>query len=64
MTASLLQFQPVITTPGDPTSELLAQLICAQIRDECIKNGSDARVAKVRVWESPNCYAEFEPDGK
>ena len=64
MTACLLQFQPVITTPGDPTSELLAQLIGEQIRDECVKNGSNARVAKVRVWEAPNCYAEYQPEGK
>ncbi len=62
MTFCLLQFQPVVTTPGDPTSELLAQLISEQIRDICVKNGSNARIAKIRVWESPSCYAEYQPE--
>ena len=49
---------PVVITPGEPTSELLASLLCDQLHEECRKRGHDARVTRLRVWESPGCYAE------
>ncbi len=58
MAASIEAFHPVVTTPGDPTSELLAGLIAEMIDAEAARQGRDARVAKIRVWESTTCYAE------
>lgn len=58
MVASIEAFHPVVTTPGDPTSELLAGLIADMINTEAARQGLDARVAKIRVWESTSCYAE------
>ena len=58
MVASIEAFHPVITTPGDPTSELIAALIAGMIDAEAERQGLDARVAKIRVWESTSCYAE------
>ena len=59
MVACLMKFQPVITTPGDPTSELLAAIIRARIDQACTSAGLDATVVKIRVWESPTCFAEI-----
>jgi 6-pyruvoyltetrahydropterin/6-carboxytetrahydropterin synthase len=59
MVACLVQFQPVITTPGDPTSELLAAVIMARIDQACKAAAIDAAVVKIRVWESPTCFAEI-----
>ncbi len=58
MVASIEAFHPVVTTPGDPTSELIAALIADMIDAEAERQGLDARVAKIRVWESTSCYAE------
>jgi 6-pyruvoyltetrahydropterin/6-carboxytetrahydropterin synthase len=58
MAECLSRYQDVVTTPGDPTSELLAQLIAQMINDECAEQGEDASVTKIRVWESTSCYAE------
>ena len=58
MAASIEAFHPVVTTPGDPTSELLAALIAGMIDAEAERQGLDARVVKIRVWESTSCYAE------
>jgi len=58
MAASIEAFHPIVTTPGDPTSELLAGLIAYLIDAEAALQGHDARVAKIRVWESTTCYAE------
>jgi 6-pyruvoyltetrahydropterin/6-carboxytetrahydropterin synthase len=58
MAASIEAFHPIVTTPGDPTSELLAGLIADLIDAEAALQGHDARVAKIRVWESTTCYAE------
>ena len=58
MVASIEAFHPVVTTPGDPTSELLAALIAGMIDAEAERQGLDARVVKIRVWESTSCYAE------
>ncbi|NYT04840.1 MAG: 6-carboxytetrahydropterin synthase [Methanomicrobiales archaeon] len=59
MVACLAQFQEVITTEGDPTSENLARLFADQIKRACTEQGIPARVAKIRVWESTSCYAEY-----
>ena len=58
MVASIEAFHPVVTTPGDPTSELLAGLIADMINTEAAQQGLDARVERIRVWESTSCYAE------
>jgi 6-pyruvoyltetrahydropterin/6-carboxytetrahydropterin synthase len=58
MAACIETFHPVLTTAGDPTSELLAGLIAELIDAEAARRGHDARVAKIRVWESVSCYAE------
>ncbi len=58
MAACLEAFHPVITTPGDPTSERLADTIAEMIDAEATRQGLDARVAKIRIWESTSCYAE------
>ncbi|GLI47314.1 6-carboxytetrahydropterin synthase [Methanoculleus bourgensis] len=58
MAVSIEAFHPVVTTPGDPTSELIAAQIADMINAEAARQGLDARVAKIRVWESTSCYAE------
>jgi 6-pyruvoyltetrahydropterin/6-carboxytetrahydropterin synthase len=60
MVECISQFQEVITTPGDPTSELLAMLIMDMIQGYCQEQGTQAVVSRVRVWESPTCYAEAD----
>ena len=58
MAACIEEFHPVVTTEGDPTSELLAGLVAEMIDAEAARQGHDARVGKIRVWESTTCYAE------
>jgi 6-pyruvoyltetrahydropterin/6-carboxytetrahydropterin synthase len=58
MVECISAFQEVVTTPGDPTSELIAALIAEMIAARCAEDGIDARVTKIRVWESTSCYAE------
>jgi len=53
------KFQHVITTPGDPTSELMAVIIRDEILAYCRSHGIAATVTKIRVWESPNAFAEL-----
>jgi len=60
MVSCIEKFQHVITTPGDPTSELLAVLIRDDLLDHCKMQGIMADVTKIRVWESPHCYAELK----
>lgn len=64
MVASIEAFHPVVTTPGDPTSELLAVIIADMIDSEAAQQGLDARVTRIRVWESTSCYAERTYDRK
>ena len=59
MVPRIEEFHPVITTPGDPTSELIAVLIRDAIEGKYLGNGQDIRVDTIRVWESPTCYAEL-----
>jgi 6-pyruvoyltetrahydropterin/6-carboxytetrahydropterin synthase len=59
LVACIEQFQPVITTPGDPTSELLARILRDMIEEGCRDAGVVAQVERIRVWESETCYAEL-----
>jgi 6-pyruvoyltetrahydropterin/6-carboxytetrahydropterin synthase len=59
MVACIKKFQRVITTPGEPTSELLAALIRDDLTRYCRAHKITATVTKVRVWESPTCFAEI-----
>ncbi|MDI6866871.1 6-carboxytetrahydropterin synthase [Methanoculleus sp.] len=58
MATCIEAFHPVVTTSGDPTSETLATVIADMINADAALQGSDARVVKIRVWESTSCYAE------
>jgi 6-pyruvoyltetrahydropterin/6-carboxytetrahydropterin synthase len=60
MVPCIEKFQHVMTTPGDPTSELLAVVFKDDLNEACKSQGINAKVTKIRVWESPNCYAELE----
>lgn len=64
MVNAIQAFHPVITTPGEPTSELLASLIAESINQECATLGLHARVTRIRVFESPSCYAEVVYEGQ
>ena len=59
MVPRIREFHPVITTPGDPTSELMALLIRDDLHAFCKKQGIKATVSKIRVWESPTAFAEL-----
>jgi 6-pyruvoyltetrahydropterin/6-carboxytetrahydropterin synthase len=58
MVACLEEFQPVVTTEGDPSSEVLAGEIRRLLDRECKDSGARARVTRIRVWESDTCCAE------
>jgi len=62
MVPCIEKFQQVITTPGDPTSELLAFLIRKDIYDHCKAQGINATITKIRVWESPGSFAELSDE--
>ncbi len=64
MATCLSQFQRVITTRGDPSSETIALHIRRMLEDECRLNGTAARIARVRVWESPTCCAEIADESE
>ena len=59
MVPCIRQFQQVITTEGDPTSELLAGLFTEMLDEECRNSGIIAHVVRIRVWESDTCFAEL-----
>jgi 6-pyruvoyltetrahydropterin/6-carboxytetrahydropterin synthase len=59
MVPRIQEFHQVITTPGDPTSELMASLIHDDLRAFCREHGIKATVPKIRVWESPTAFAEL-----
>jgi 6-pyruvoyltetrahydropterin/6-carboxytetrahydropterin synthase len=58
MVACLEKFQPVVTTDGDPSSEVLSGEIRKFLDRECQRGGGGARVVRIRVWESDTCCAE------
>ncbi len=59
MVPRIQEFHKVITTPGDPTSELMADLIRDDLYAFCREHGIKATVPKIRVWESPTAFAEL-----
>ena len=59
MVPRIEEFHPVITTPGEPTSELMAVLIRDDLHAVCRDQGIKATVTKIRVWESPTACAEL-----
>ncbi|MFA4877405.1 MAG: 6-carboxytetrahydropterin synthase [Methanoregula sp.] len=59
MVPRIQEFHPVITTPGEPTSELMAVLIRDDLYAVCRDEGIKATVPKIRVWESPTAFAEL-----
>ena len=59
MVSRIREFNPVITTPGDPTSEMMASLIRNDLNAICQEQGIRATVTKIRVWESPTAFAEL-----
>jgi 6-pyruvoyltetrahydropterin/6-carboxytetrahydropterin synthase len=59
MVSCIEKFQHVITTNGDPTSELLASIIRHELYEVCREQGIRATITKIRVWESPNSFAEL-----
>jgi len=59
MVSRIREFNPVITTPGDPTSEMMAFLIRNDLNAICQEQGIRATVTKIRVWESPTAFAEL-----
>lgn len=61
MVECISQFQEVITTDGDPTSELLAAVMVFELEERCRKSGISAKVVKCRVYESISCFAEWTP---
>jgi len=62
MVKALSPFQLPVLTDGDPTSELLAADIRARLNRSCGEAGANARVTRVRVWESDGCYAEVNAE--
>jgi 6-pyruvoyltetrahydropterin/6-carboxytetrahydropterin synthase len=59
MVSRIREFNPVITTPGDPTSELMASSIRDDLYAYCREQGITAAVTKIRIWESPTAFAEL-----
>ena len=59
MVACIQKYQHVVTTPGDPTSELMASIIRSEIQEYCRAHNIHATVPKIRVWESPTAFAEL-----
>lgn len=60
LAAVLAPFQKPVLTDGDPSSELLAADIRNRINQFCTEHQMNARVKKIRVWESDGCFAEVE----
>ena len=59
LVSCIKEYQQVITTPGEPTSELLAVLIRDELDAYCRAQKISASVIKIRIWESPGCFAEL-----
>jgi 6-pyruvoyltetrahydropterin/6-carboxytetrahydropterin synthase len=64
MVPCIEKFQHVITTSGDPTSELLAAVIRDDLYTVCREQGVKAAITKIRVWESPNSCAELADEDR
>ena len=64
MVGCLTRFQTVITTPGDPSSEMLARRIREMLTAETPLNLPSVQINRIRVWESPTCCAEITNENK
>jgi len=59
MVSCLEKYQSVIKVPGDPTSELLAEYLKNMLENDDEFKRANAKVTKIRVWESPTSCAEI-----
>jgi 6-pyruvoyltetrahydropterin/6-carboxytetrahydropterin synthase len=59
MVPRIEEFHPVITTQGEPTSELMAVLIRDDLSAICRERRIKATVTRIRIWESPTSCAEL-----
>ncbi len=59
MVDCITRFQTVITTPGDPSSEMIASRIRDMLSAESPLRDNHAKLTRIRVWESPTCCAEL-----
>ncbi|MDD1679445.1 MAG: 6-carboxytetrahydropterin synthase [Methanomicrobiales archaeon] len=64
MVDCLTRYQTVITTPGDPSSEMISSRIWDMLCAESPLNTAVARLTRLRVWESPSCCAEITHAGQ
>ena len=64
MVPRIREFHEVITTPGDPTSELLAHLLREALESRYADTGRSIVVDRIRVWESPTGYAELNNEDR
>ena len=48
---------PFYEIPGNPTAEVLAEYLCNTVAPHELK-GTGVEVIHVRVWETPNCWAD------
>lgn len=51
------QGEPLMTMDVNPTAENIAKLICDFATDR------DYPVVEVRLWETPKCFATYQPGG-
>lgn len=57
---SLLGKPPYVMAGGNPTAENMAR----ELYDMAIKLlPNELKVVRVRIWETPTCFAEFSPEG-
>jgi hypothetical protein len=54
--------KPVYWMPAPPTAENLAAEL-GRIAGELLAD-TGVTVTRVRIWETPNCYADWEAEGR
>jgi len=60
LVAVLSPFQTPVLTDEDPSSEVIAADMLKRINQYCKEKHLDARVKKIRLWESDGCYTEVK----
>jgi 6-pyruvoyltetrahydropterin/6-carboxytetrahydropterin synthase len=60
LVSCLEKYQSVIKVNGDPTSELIANHFKNMLENDSDFKRADAKVTKIRVWESPTSCAEIK----
>lgn len=58
LVSAVAPYQQPVLTNGDPSSELIAEDIRNRLNVFCRENKLNAKVVKIRVWESEGSYAE------